>query len=63
MWGPEYAGEVGYLSVYIRYLRQKIEDDPANPRYICTRWRMGYYFAGNGGLRPEVGDPQVKSAG
>ena len=51
VWGPEYAGEVGYLSVYIRYLRQKIEDDPANPRYICTRWRMGYYFAGNGGLR------------
>ena len=54
VWGPEYAEEVGYLSVYIRYLRQKIEDDPANPRYICTRWRMGYYFAGNGVLRPEV---------
>jgi two-component system KDP operon response regulator KdpE len=48
VWGPEYAKEMGYLSVYIRYLRQKIEDDPAHPRYICTRWKVGYYFAGDG---------------
>jgi len=61
VWGPEYAEEVGYLSVYVRYLRQKIEDDPANPRYICTRWRMGYYFAGNGVLRPELEDVQKKT--
>ncbi len=53
VWGPEYAEEVGYLSVYIRYLRRKIEDDPSNPRYIHTRWRMGYYFAGNGAFLPE----------
>ena len=46
--GPEYAEEVGYLSVYIRYLRRKIEDDPANPCYIRTRWGIGYYFAGDG---------------
>jgi two-component system KDP operon response regulator KdpE len=46
VWGPEYAKEVGYLSVYIRYLRQKIEDDPADPQYICTRWKVGYYFVG-----------------
>lgn len=52
-WGPEYAEETGYLSVYIRYLRQKIEDDPANPRYICTRWRIGYYFAANGTVPKE----------
>lgn len=44
VWGPMYATETGYLSVYIRYLRQKIEDDPSNPRYIRTRWRVGYYF-------------------
>ncbi len=49
VWGPAYADETGYLSVYIRYLRQKIEDDPANPRYIRTRWRVGYYFVANGG--------------
>ena len=44
-WGPEYAHELRYLSVYIRYLRRKIEDDPDNPRYIQTRWKLGYYFA------------------
>ena len=53
VWGPEYAEEVGYLSVYVRYLRRKIEDDPSNPRYICTRWGMGYYFAGAGAIQPE----------
>jgi two-component system KDP operon response regulator KdpE len=47
VWGPEYAEEVGYLSVYIRYLRQKIEQDPANPKYIRTRWKVGYYFVGD----------------
>ena len=46
VWGPGYAQELGYLSVYIRYLRQKIEDNPSNPRYIQTRWRLGYLFAG-----------------
>jgi two-component system KDP operon response regulator KdpE len=45
VWGPEYASEVTYLSVYIRYLRRKIEDDPSNPRYIQTRWKLGYYFS------------------
>lgn len=45
VWGPEYAEETGYLSVYIRYLRRKIEEDPSNPRYVCTRWGVGYYFA------------------
>jgi DNA-binding response OmpR family regulator len=44
VWGPEYAEEVKYLSVYIRYLRQKIEGDPSNPHYIRTRWKVGYYF-------------------
>jgi len=53
VWGPEYAEEVGYLSVYVRYLRRKIEDDPANPRYVRTRWGMGYYFAGDGVVQPE----------
>jgi DNA-binding response OmpR family regulator len=59
VWGPEYADETRYLSVYISYLRRKIEDDPRDPQYIHTRWNMGYYFAGNGILRSEpdvVGD-------
>lgn len=62
VWGPEYAEDVGYLSVYVRYLRRKVEDDPANPRYIRTRWRMGYYFAGNGVLRPELEEGQSRGA-
>ena len=45
VWGPEYSDEVGYLSVYVHYLREKIEADPANPQYVRTRWGMGYYFA------------------
>ncbi|HEY75248.1 MAG TPA: response regulator transcription factor [Thermoflexia bacterium] len=53
VWGPEYAEEVGYLSVYIRYLRRKIEADPSAPRYIRTRWGIGYYFAGNHLLEEE----------
>ncbi len=53
VWGPEYAEEVGYLSVYVRYLRRKLEEDPANPQYIRTRWGMGYYFAGDGSVRAE----------
>ena len=47
VWGPEYAHQLRYLSVYIRYLRQKIEDNPSSPRYIQTRWGLGYLFAGN----------------
>ncbi len=54
VWGPEYEDEDGYLSVYIRYLRRKIEDDPSDPRYIQTRWRVGYYFAGDGNHRNEL---------
>jgi two-component system KDP operon response regulator KdpE len=46
VWGPECAEEKGYLTVYIRYLRQKLQENPARPRYICTRSHVGYYFAG-----------------
>ncbi|MBN1179509.1 MAG: response regulator transcription factor [Anaerolineae bacterium] len=56
VWGPKYAEEVGYLSVYIRYLRRKIEDDPANPRYVRTRWGVGYYFAGDGAFQTVPGN-------
>ncbi|MDY7040673.1 MAG: response regulator transcription factor [Chloroflexota bacterium] len=46
VWGPEYSDQVSYLSVYIRYLRQKIEQNPSQPAYILTKWGMGYRFAG-----------------
>jgi two-component system KDP operon response regulator KdpE len=44
VWGSQCAETQGYLSVYIRYLRQKIEEDPSQPYYIRTRWGLGYYF-------------------
>ena len=45
VWGPEYRDEIQYLRLYINYLRQKIEVDPAEPRYILTERGIGYRFA------------------
>ena len=45
VWGPQYVGQVNYLSLYVRYLRQKIERDPSNPEYILTKHRVGYRVA------------------
>ncbi len=45
VWGPDYRGETEYLRAYIRYLRRKLEDDPAHPRYILSRPGIGYYLA------------------
>lgn len=42
VWGTQYADETHYLRLYIRYLRQKLEDDPSRPRYIVNRWGAGY---------------------
>jgi two-component system KDP operon response regulator KdpE len=44
VWGPEYRTETEYLRVYMRYLRQKIERDPSNPRILITYPRAGYMF-------------------
>jgi DNA-binding response OmpR family regulator len=42
VWGPEYTDESEVLRVYIRRLRQKIEDNPSSPRYVLTRPGVGY---------------------
>jgi len=42
VWGPEYGEEAEYLRVYTRYLRQKLEPDPANPQYLLTQAGAGY---------------------
>ncbi|HAX23858.1 MAG TPA: response regulator transcription factor [Thermomicrobiales bacterium] len=42
VWGPEYRDEVDYLRTYVRYLRQKLEPDPTNPRYLITTPGVGY---------------------
>jgi two-component system KDP operon response regulator KdpE len=44
VWGPEYRDELDYLRVFIRRLRRKIEQDPAEPQYILTEARVGYRF-------------------
>ncbi|NPA93044.1 MAG: response regulator transcription factor [Chloroflexi bacterium] len=44
VWGPEYGQEAEYLRVYIGRLRQKIEPDPNNPRYLRTERGVGYAF-------------------
>jgi len=44
VWGWEYADDVDYVRIYIWHLRQKIEPDPSQPRYIVTEPGVGYYF-------------------
>lgn len=44
VWGAEFRQEVEYLRTFIRQLRKKIEDDPANPRYLLTDAYVGYRF-------------------
>ena len=46
VWGREYVDEVDYIRVYIRRLREKLGDDPENPRYIRTERGLGYRFVG-----------------
>lgn len=48
VWGTEYGEESEYVRVFIGQLRRKIEDDPANPRFIVTEPRIGYRF-----IKPE----------
>lgn len=42
VWGPTYAEEVQYLRVYMKQLRQKIEENPSQPRRIVTALGVGY---------------------
>jgi len=44
VWGWEYTDDLDYVRIYISHLRQKIEPDPALPRYIITESGVGYYF-------------------
>jgi two-component system KDP operon response regulator KdpE len=44
IWGPEYGEELEYLRSNVRALRKKIEDDPAQPKYILTEPWVGYRF-------------------
>lgn len=45
IWGADYPGDVRTVDVHIRRLREKIEDNPSEPKYVHTKWGVGYYFA------------------
>jgi two-component system KDP operon response regulator KdpE len=45
VWGPEYRDDLDYLRAYVRYLRRKLEPDPAAPRYILNSPGVGYMLA------------------
>lgn len=45
VWGPEYGNELEYLRTFVRQVRMKIEDDPANPKYLLTESHIGYRFS------------------
>ena len=44
VWGYEYPGDVRTVDVHIRRLREKIEENPSDPKYVHTKWGVGYYF-------------------
>ena len=46
VWGHEYPGDARTVDVHIRRLREKIEKLPSNPKYVYTKWGVGYYFKG-----------------
>jgi len=43
-WGDDYVGELTTIAVFIRKIREKIEDDPSKPKYLQTVWSVGYKF-------------------
>ncbi len=44
IWAYEYRSDIRTVDVHIRRLREKLEEDPANPQHIMTKWGVGYYF-------------------
>ncbi len=44
VWGKEYPGDARTVDVHVRRLREKIEETPSTPRYVHTRWGVGYYY-------------------
>ncbi len=46
VWGYDYPGDARTVDVHIRRLREKIEKLPSNPKYVYTKWGVGYYFKG-----------------
>jgi DNA-binding response OmpR family regulator len=47
VWGYEYPGDVRTVDVHVRRLREKIESNPSEPKYVHTKWGVGYYYTKN----------------
>ena len=46
VWGYDYPGDARTVDVHVRRLREKLEENPAEPEYVFTKWGVGYYFKG-----------------
>lgn len=46
VWGYDYPGDARTVDVHIRRLREKVEENPSDPKYVYTKWGVGYYFRG-----------------
>lgn len=44
IWGDDYRSDIRTVDVHIRRIREKLEDNPAQPKHIMTKWGVGYYF-------------------
>lgn len=44
VWGKDYPGDARTVDVHIRRLREKVETDPSNPKYVHTKWGVGYFY-------------------
>ena len=53
VWGYDYPGDVRTVDVHIRRLREKIEENPSDPKYVHTKWGVGYYFIW-GNIKDEI---------
>jgi two-component system response regulator ResD len=60
VWGPLYTEDTANLSVYVRYLREKIEDTPGSPAYVVTEWGVGYRFGVPSGSAAHERRPQTQ---
>ena len=46
VWGKEYSGDARTVDVHVRRLREKIEETPGAPKYVQTKWGVGYFYKG-----------------
>ena len=50
IWGADYPGDARTVDVHIRRLREKIEKNPSQPKYVQTKWGVGYYYKDETGI-------------